>query len=826
MSEALPIDAVLDGVAERLDADGRLILVAAPGAGKTTRVPPRLAAQAPGRVLVLQPRRVAARSAAARVAEEQGWTVGQAVGYQIRGDARVSKATKVAFLTEGILTQRLQSDPSLEGVSHVVLDEFHERSIHVDLALAMLKEVQESLRPDLKILVMSATLETAPLVRYLEGAAVIDCPGRSFPLSVQYASPPRAEPAPVPEQVAGLVRRALDDGASGVLAFLPGRGEIERTHRALTARALDVPVLALHGQMGAGDQAAALRPSGARRVILATNVAETSLTIPDVDAVVDSGLHRVARFDPATGSDRLIRIRISQKNAAQRAGRAARTGPGRVYRAWTEKEQAHLPLDPEPEVARVNLLGPLLQALMWGAPRPEAFPWFEAPPSSGMIHALEALVALRLVTLRGDRVEPTELGRRVAAFPADPRLALLVLTAAAHGAGAEGARRAAVHFEGVRGRDHRDTVADCDLADRWARLAADAPAVRRRVEATAARWQKRLPDPPPTAGPEAVDEAVRRAVLAAYRDRVAQRDGDRYRLCAGGAARLSPKSVVREAAYVAVLALRHATSARGLEIETATRVEPEWLDTEVRDQVRFDAATASVQAESVVAYGQLVLRAKPQPDPDPEAVRRVLLDAARPVATELVPWTDACEAWAARAALIRAHTDAAGHSGSPPVPALDRERLWQAVEAAAYGLRSFRALQALDPVACLTEGLSHGAREAFRRLTPTHLTLPSGRAAPVQYRPSGPVVAAQLQELFGLAESPRILGGRVPVTVEILAPNRRPVQTTQDLANFWAETYQAVRKELRGRYPKHQWPEDPSEGIPTTRAKPARKTRK
>jgi ATP-dependent helicase HrpB len=769
----LPIDAHLDAIREALGLSGALVIVAPAGAGKTTRVPPDLARDS--RVILLQPRRVAARALARRIASEQAWTLGEEVGWQIRFERRFTRHTRLLVATEGILTARLQDDPLLSDFDTVVIDEFHERSLHADLALALAKQAR-SARPALRIVVMSATLDAGPVAHYLGDCPALNVEGRLHPVTIEHA--PGLSVVDV--AVAELTRPG-----GHILCFLPGAGEIRRAQTELSSRlASGVRVLALHGSLGSEDQDAALAPSAERKVILATNIAETSLTVDGVTTVIDGGQHKVMRCDDDRGLSRLVLERISRDSADQRAGRAGRTGPGRVVRLWDPHER--LRERREPEIARVDLSAPLLDVCAWGGD-PMTFEWFEPPAPERVASALDLLE--RLLLVRGRRI--TALGERVQRLPLHPRLACVL---AAAGPTERAARACVLLSERVpRGQQELTTVSDVLTGvDAWADWPASLKTAARELHALAGRQltANRSDDS---------DEQLLRALLAGYPDRVARRrepGSPRLLLASGHGATLARESGVRDAEWVVALDVE--SGARGPRSEALVRlasaIDPVWLSP-VRKAVEhvFDEGSGSVRAIEREWYGQLVLRERPAA-PDPEQTVALLLSAQ-----ERRGLGSDAETLARRLALARLDIDV-------------RELLRVA-------LTGKVRLSEVD----LAPLLPGNVRQALNRLAPEAIAVPSGRMLRLDYRPDGDVhLAVKLQELFGLAETPRIGPDQTPIVLELLAPNGRPVQTTRDLRSFWERTYPEVRKELRGRYPKHPWPEDPWTATPTARSKPRR----
>jgi len=771
MRPRLPIDVELPRVREALAGSRALVLVAPPGSGKTTRVPPALVADGP--VFLLQPRRVAARSIARRIAEENGWTLGQEVGFQVRFERRFSKDTRLLVATEGVLTRRLQSDPLLSAFRTIVLDEFHERSLHADLALALARQAWRA-RPELRLVVMSATLDAGPVARFLDDCPVVEIDARPHPLEVRYE--PRTS-------VADAVRVTLARPGGHVLCFLPGAPEIRRVQSELAA----VPgarVLPLHGTLPPEEQDAALAPSAMRKVILATNVAETSLTIEGVTDVIDSGQHKVLRYDPERALDRLELERIPADSAAQRAGRAGRTGPGRVVRLWDERDR--LRTSREPEIERVDLAPPALEVLAWGAD-PRSFEWFEAPPAEPLAAAMALLERLG-ASARG---RLTTEGASMQRLPVHPRLARVLLSA---GGGARAAAACAVLAEAWRPAASGDVpTTDSDVLSAADRIR-EAPAG---VRAAARELQEIVAESARGGSSIDADERLLRALLAGFPDRVARRRepaSPRLALSAGTGALLGRESGVREGELL--IALEITSGAAGVSgeplVRVASRVERAWLQGVRSEAVhRYDEESGSVRAVLRDTYEALVLAERPVPA-DPDQAAPLLADAL-----ERRGLGEAGERLRRRLRLAGLDAD-----------------LHAAVLEACRGRTSLPALDAPE------RWLDAGTRATLDRLAPERLVLPSGRTAALEYREDGSLFAAvKLQELFGLAETPRIGPRREPVVFELLAPNARPVQTTRDLRSFWERTYPEVRKQLRGRYPRHPWPEDPWTAEPTHRAK-------
>ena len=835
----LPIDPSLPEIVALARRRRCLVLVAPPGAGKTTRVPVALlqagllSADHPTLVM-LQPRRVAARAAASRIAEENGWRLGGRVGYQIRFEKRVGPDTRLKVVTEGILNRQLVVDPFLEGVGAVVLDEFHERSLHTDLAIALLREVRESVRDDLIVVVMSATMEAEPVARFLGDAPIVRVAGRSYPVEVRYRG---ASAAPLPEQVARAVEEAVatDTDPGDVLAFLPGVEEIRRAGRELApwASREGVLVLPLHGSLDGEEQDRALRPSDRRKVILATNIAETSLTIEGVTTVIDGGLARFAGHDPARGLDRLELGRISRASAEQRAGRAGRTRPGRCVRLWSEREHRGLAESDVPEVRRVDLCGTVLALHAWGHPDPSRFDWFEAP-DPGAIASSERLLAL-LGALDGEGGAITPLGRRLLDVPAHPRLGRLLIASAAGGFLDQGAALAALLSEKDIlsrnfGREARPEVhATSDILIRLDRFeeaerARFVPALRDRgIDPNAARQVAKVRDDLSRiggrlAGPgknEPSEEDLLRLVLLAYPDRVVRRrggDGSTGVMVGGRGVRLDPESVVREAEFFLALDPREDRRGRTLEarVRVASAIRLEWLEELFPGAIRrekaveFDEERGRVVGISTLSYRDLPLREDRNAPVDPQAAGMALARAMAPRGRAFFERDEASSLWLARLDLARRAMPELDWTTFEP------EDWTELIHLACLGKRSEAEIAGGSLLAILKGRLGFARNQRLDEQVPEALTVPSGNRIRLAYSVDGPpVLAVRLQELFGWSDTPRIAGGRVAVLLHLLGPNYRPVQITDDLKSFWSGAYFQVRKDLRARYPKHSWPDDP-----------------
>lgn len=827
MRSALPIDAVLDQVIDATRAHGAVVLVAPPGAGKTTRVPPALldaGLAGDGRLLLLQPRRVAARACAQRIASERGSPVGGEVGYRIRFENRTGPDTRIEVLTEGLLTRRLQADPFLEGVGCVVLDEFHERSLHADLALALLREIRAEVNPDLKVVVMSATLDPGPVAEYL-GCPVVESAGRTFPVEITYDDP-RPDTRRPADRCAAAIRQALRATGEGhVLAFLPGVGEIQRTAERLEG--LDgVDVLPLHGRLSGADQDRAIAPSRRRKVVLATNIAETSVTIEGVRAVVDVGLARVPRFDPALGLERLELGPISLASADQRAGRAGRTGPGWCRRLWTESRHRRLPAAEQPELRRVDLARTVLEVRAWGAD-PATFAWFEAPDPAALVAADAVLRQLGALDATG----LTALGHTLVALPLPPRVARVVVAGHAAGHLRDAAAAAALTTERDIFREPPDLVSDSDLGLRLDALhdprrfsGLDRRAVTRvrQTRDQLVRVAERALGRPAHDGP-ADDATLAELLRAGFPDRVAARRGpksERFKLAGGGGAVLDRRSAVRDAPLILAVGLDGARRGERAEhrIRVAVALDAAELPTSTGLRTRFDPERQAVVQTRATTYLDLVLAEHPPgAERDVAAVEAALAEAvaAQPRAALDLDDRDT----AGFLGRLRWLAEHAPELGLPTFPELDGGQApTPLIHMVCSGRRRFAETRKVALLPLLKGLMGHEACRVLDAQAPVKLGLPDGTTRRLDYAPGKPpVLAARIQQLFGLQATPRVANGKVAVLMHLLAPNQRPAQVTQDLASFWANTWPQVRKELRGRYPKHAWPEDPLTAQPESR---------
>ena len=840
-SPVLPIEPVLPAIRAALQNATALVLQAPPGAGKTTCVPlalldePWLTGQT---ILMLEPRRLAARAAATRMAGLLGEPVGQTVGYRIRFDRQISRQTRIEVVTEGILTRRLQRDPGLTGVGLVMFDEFHERSLHADLALALCLDSQRGLRDDLRLLVMSATLDGAAAAKLLGDAPVVTSAGRAWPVACHYL-PGDAHRL----DLTGVVRAiltALARHEGDVLAFLPGGGEIRQVQRRLEAEPVSagLALVPLYGDLPGAAQQQAIQPdsAGRRKVVLATSIAETSLTIEGVTVVVDAGWTRVPRFDPRSGLTRLETVRVSADAAEQRAGRAGRLGPGTCYRLWSEATHSRLRPRRVPEILEADLAPLVLELANWGVNDPATLAWLDPPPPGALAQARAVLADLEALDDQG-RITPT--GRTLAELPTHPRLAHLLRRGAALGQGALAADLAAVLEERDLLRGAHPFGSDLTVrlealqafrregragAQRWA---ADGSACSP-IEQTARRWRELLkivaaPEPAP-------DPALVGLLLAlAYPDRIARRregGADRYQLANGRGARLAVDDPLSGSDWLTVAQLDAGISEG--RIWLAAPVAPADLESHLAArictvaEVTWDERQAAVSARRERRLGALMLAGETLMGADPALLRQAMRAGVRQMGLESLPWTDELRDWQARISALRCWFPEEGW----PEVADDwlTEHLDQWLEPWLNGVTRREHLARLDLAAALTSLLDQRLRTRLNELAPTHLTVPSGSRIRLQYPPGKPpVLAVKLQELFGLADTPRIGGGRVAVTLHLLSPAQRPIQVTQDLRGFWERTYAEVKKELKGRYPKHPWPDDPWNATPTRRTQAARR---
>ncbi len=840
----LPIDAVLPQLLEALRAEPRALLIAPPGAGKTTRVAPALLAEswAEGRqILLLVPRRLAARSAAEFMAREAGEEAGATIGYATRLDSKVGRSTRVIAMTHGVYLSRLQADPELSGVAAVLFDEVHERSLDNDLALALTLDAAGALRPDLRILAMSATLDGERFARLLGSPPTIESEGKSFPLTLVHEG--RDPGQRIEPQMASAIRAALAHHDGSLLAFLPGIAEIERTAEALGSLPPNIVLHRLHGAVDPAQQRAALAPPrpGTRKLVLASAIAETSLTLDDVRIVVDSGLARRPRYDRGAGLTRLVTERASRAAVTQRAGRAARQGPGIAVRLWEQAATAALPAHDPPEILEADLSSLLLTCLMWGENDPARLPFLDPPSAPALAEARERLARLKAVDEDG---HVTPHGRAIAAIPLEPRLAHMLIEAAKRGFAQSAAEAASLLTErGLGGKDpdlevrHRHWLRDRSpraqaarkMAERWGRTtpsplegqgdSAKLSGVRGRTTRPHPSAASPLP-PSPSRG-----EGIAPAIALAFPDRLSRRrdgSGEQWQSVGGPGFRLDPASPLARSEWLAVAEVAGAAS--GARILSAAAIGLDEIEDlfgeeiEAYTQVRFDPATAAVSATRGRRLGAIKLSSAPDPRPDQAAIEAGLMEAVRRHGLTILQWGEAAAALRQRAAFAAQY--------DPAIPDLsDAALVGRLDEWLAPLLHGKRRLDAIGAGALhnAIQGLiGYEAARAIERLAPSHFAAPAGSTHAIDYgAPGGPTVEVRAQALYGLAQHPTVGGGQVQLTLAITSPAHRPIQTTKDLPAFWAGSWREVAKEMRGRYPKHPWPDDPANAPPTLKSKRA-----
>lgn len=835
LSHALPIQEILGEVRANLSRTSNLVVQAPPGSGKTTLLPLALLDEpwvGTGRIIVLEPRRLAARMAAKRMADLLGEAVGETVGYRVRLDARVGPKTRIELNTDGVFLRRLQRDPELQGVSAVLFDECHERGLDSDTSLALCLEAQAALRPDLRLIAMSATLDAAPFAALMGHCPVATGAGQSYPVETRWR--PVSPQARIDASVADQIRDALLETEGDLLVFLPGVAEIRRVESLLTEARLppSVSILPLYGDLPGPQQDQALQPSlpGRRKIVLSTSIAESSLTIQGVRVVVDSGYMRQPRFSPSTGMARLETVRVSQASADQRRGRAGRLGPGVCYRLWAEAAHGGLPKFTAPEIAVTDLTPLALDLAAWGVRDAKALPWLDPPPDAAMSYAQGLLRELEAVDASG---AITAHGRAMADLPLHPRLAHMVIRGHTQGLGGLACALAALLGERDIARVPRNAARDADLRWRLEIVAGDserdaAPhglqvdmnAVRQ-IRQLARDWRRQI-GAAPHQGP--VDEAGLLVALA-YPDRVAKkRGGGSFLLSNGRGAKLDPLDALSREEYLAVAEVDGAQA--DARIFLAAPVDEATIETQFaaaiaeRDAVEWDDRSSAVLARRQRRLGAVVLREKPLADPPAEAIRQAVLDAIAKRGLEVLPWTSSLRQWQARVGLLRRHLPAAAAWPDMSDAALTA-RLSDWLGPYLDGVAKLSQLSGIDLHAALTHQLDYTQQQLLDAEAPTHWQVPSGSNIPLDYvQGEVPILPVRLQEMFGYADTPAIAGGRVKLVLHLLSPARRPLQVTSDLAGFWQSSYRAVRAEMRGQYPKHDWPENPLAAVPTARAKP------
>ncbi|MEO9335999.1 ATP-dependent helicase HrpB [Mesorhizobium sp. SB112] len=809
----LPVSMVLKPLAQALEDGSSAVLVAPPGAGKTTLVPLALL-DAPwlgdGKILLLEPRRLAARAAARRMASLLGEEPGGTVGYTMRMESRVGPKTRILVVTEGVLSRMILDDPELKGVSAVLFDEFHERSLDGDFGLALALDVQGALRPDLRLLVMSATLDGARVARLLGDAPVIESEGRSFPVEIRYSERPAG--TPVEDAMAKTIREALYSEEGSVLAFLPGQREIERTAERLNGHVADnVDVVPLYGMLDGKEQDAAIRPppEGRRKVVLATAIAETSITIDGVRVVIDSGLSRLPKYEPASGLTRLETVRVSRASAEQRAGRAGRTRPGVAIRLWRTEQTAALSAFTPPEILEADLSGLLLDCAAFGVSDPSSLAFLDPPPVPALNEARALLERLDAIDGAG-RLTPS--GERMRGLALPVRLAHMVAEAAGDGHALEAAEIAVLLTERGLGGD------SVDLERRLSRFRTD-----RSPRATAARkLAERLAKASPSSRKED-DSSAGRLLLHAWPDRVAKARGERGRfvLANGSGAMLDVADPLAGEGFLVVADLQG--KAQNARISAAAAISEEDIRSvlgakiERRSETSFDVARRAIRARETLRLGAITLTERLLPPPQGDEADHALIEAIREHGLGILPWNGEPQALRHRLSWL--------HRGlGAPWPEMSDEALLETLDAwllpfmpgkASLGELAGGALQA-----ALMSLVPHDLQRKLATLAPTHYDAPSGSRLPISYDGEWPVLSIRVQELFGLGQHPAVAGGTVPLTLELLSPAHRPIQTTRDLPGFWRGSWTDVRSDMRGRYPRHEWPEDPASAQATNRAKP------
>ena len=813
---SLPIDVALPQLTAALARNDVAVLVAPPGAGKTTRVPLVLLDEPwakDRKILVLEPRRLAARAAAARMASTLREQVGDTVGLRVRFDSKVTKRTRIEIVTEGVFTRLVLDDPSLEGIAAVLFDEFHERSLDADLGLALARDAQLGLRPDLKLLVMSATLDGARVAALLGNAPVVESEGRAFPVETRYLG--RDQRAPIERQVADAVERALRAESGSALVFLPGAGEIRRTEELLKERVRDttIDIVGLFGALDAREQDRAISPSpaGRRKVVLATSIAETSITIEGVRVVVDSGLARVPRYEPDVGLTRLETVRVSRAAADQRRGRAGRTEPGICYRLWDEPQTGSLEAYTRPEILSADLSSFALDLAQWGTTDTSQLAFLDAPPQAAMNEAWTLLGEIGAID---DNGRITEEGRKLRALPLPPRLARMVVDAAAQGGGEMAAAIAAILTERGRGGNVVDLGHRLEIFRRdRSRRAEDARAMVRRWAATAGNRNKDNAQSPGA------------LLVLAYPDRVARNrggSGGAFLLANGRGGMIDPASSLAREMYLVVAEL--AGVAASGRIVLAAPITLEEIEHDFAGQIKdsetvtFDTSSASLRARRTRRLGALVLAEQTRPVASDSESARLLAEGIAGIGVRKLPWSKAQLQLRDRVMFLR-------RAEGDEWPDLSDDALSRAatewLAPFLTGKTSLQQISADDLAAALDAALPWNLRKRLDGEAPTHFAAPSGSQVPIDYEAEeGPKLSIRVQELFGLGVHPTIAGGRVPLLIELLSPAHRPVQMTRDLPGFWRGSYKDVRSDLRGRYPKHPWPDDPLTAPATRRAKP------
>lgn len=832
----LPIDAILPALSAALENRPNAILQAAPGAGKTTRVPLALKDAhflAGRRLLMLEPRRLAARAAAARMAASLGESIGQTVGYRIRGETRVSKQTRIEVVTEAILTRLLQTDQALADYGLIIFDEQHERNLHTDLGLALCLDVQENLRPDLRLLVMSATLEMDPLSKLISDATLLTCPGRTFPIQIHYlAANPKL---PLEGRVGTAIEHALNHDDGSLLVFLPGSAEIRRQMAWLEAHGLtqQASIHPLYGNLPPTQQDAAIAPAppGQRKIVLATAIAETSLTIDGIRVVIDAGLSRDARFSPRTGMTHLETGPVSRAAAEQRAGRAGRLMPGICYRLWSEQAHAQLPAYAEPEILHTDLAPLALELARWSVTNPSNLRWLNAPPAAAYARARELLIQLEALDPQG---RLTTHGQTMSQLGVHPRLAHMLLKASTDDATRQACELAAVLSErdlAIATDKQRPSI---DIESRLALLRGDpipglAPRqsslnnARNLAQDLQRQLSKLAIDPHAQKTLRLTDDISSGALLAlAYPDRIAQqRQTGSYRLSNGRGATLPTTDPLAHQPFLVAAELEGGKDNATIRLAAAISLGEirQFMKHRlvIKNEVTFDPATRAVQARRREYLDALVLTDTPLPAPAQEQVRAALIEGIRELGLSILPWDKIGQQWRARLDLAYRLDSEAGLPNADDTSLLATLEDWLGPYLS--GLSSLSNLSSHHLNEGLQNLLTWTQRQQLDALLPSHLSVPSGSRLAIDYSQSSPVLAVRLQEMLGCKETPTVAHGRLKITLHLLSPGRQPLAVTQDLPNFWQHVYPQVRKEMRGAYPKHYWPENPLDADPTTQTK-------
>lgn len=836
----LPIEDILETLQQELCEHHQVVLQAPPGAGKTTVVPIALLGQpwlGSSKIIMLEPRRIATRAAAHRMASQLGEPPGETVGYRMRLDSKISRQTKIEVMTEGVLTRMIQNDPAMQAYGLIIFDEFHERSLDSDLALALSLQGRELFREGLnplKILVMSATIDTASIAALLENAPIVSCEGKSYPVDIIYGRARNPQDRIVDRLVA-TIKQALDENpGDSILAFLPGQGEIHRATEQLSdwllqSKISDIQLHPLYGNLSIEDQQKAIAPiprslRGIRKIVLATNIAETSLTIEGINVIVDCGLARQPRFNPSTAMSGLETVKISAASALQRAGRAGRTGPGKCYRLWSAQQQQQLAPQISAEILNADLAPLAMQLLSWGVDDPDELKWLDPPPAGAWQQALDLLKSLGAVEHKSDTMVLNAHGEIMAALGVHPRLAHLLICGAKTGFLKTASLLASLLSErGTIDSDNPNIQDSLDILTGDTRYPGSQRGRLHRVEQQALQYQqqlkKRLPE-------SKVSRALSREQLCgyllacAYPDRIARRrHAGGYQLANGRSARFAAETLLAKQQWLAVFEVTSTAGGRGDIMRSAAMLDKSLFSTLLNDLVetrtitQWDSKTGVFIAQQQQKIGALTLQSKPLQNLPAEFKVAALIETIKSEGLDLLAWKPEHQQWLARVALVRANQDAGEW------PDLSREALLTNLEnwLAPYldKVSTLKALKSLNLGDILNSMLNWDQQRRLTELAPPRIEVPSGTSIKIDYTESPPVLAVKLQEMFGCRQSPAVVNGKVAVIVHLLSPAGRPLQITQDLAGFWENSYHQIKKEMKGRYPKHPWPDDPMSAIPT-----------